>query len=170
MRKPRRIVVNARYHVIARANRNEYILATDRTKRLLLRVVSQAADRFRFTLDTLCVMDNHIHLLIWPQSGESLSRIMQWILATFALRFNRMHGLRGHVWYDRFKSVVIRTLAQFARVYRYITENPVRARMVKTARDYPYGTIGVRQLGLPGVLDPPSYLARMLFPMDWLPP
>ncbi|MCK4516404.1 MAG: transposase, partial [Spirochaetaceae bacterium] len=86
MRKPRRLVDSARYHVIARANRREFILESDRIKDMFLSVITQAKRRFRFSIDTVCIMDNHIHLLLRPRNGESLSRIMQWILSVFAIR------------------------------------------------------------------------------------
>lgn len=166
MRKPRKIVAGARYHVVARANRNEFILESDRVKNMLLSVIERAKRRFRFSIDTLCIMDNHIHLLLWPGENESLSRIMQWILSVFAVRFNRLIGMHGHVWYDRFKSVAIGTIRQFARVYSYIRENPVAAGIVGRAREYRYGGAGVRRSGMKGIVGPPGLLTRLLFPEE----
>ena len=166
MRKPRKLVDGARYHVVARANRSEFILESDRIKDMFLSVVAQAKRRFAFSIDTLCIMDNHIHLLLRPGENEFLSRILQWILSVFAVRFNREFGLHGHVWYDRFKSMVIGTLRQFAQAYSYITENPVTAGIVARARDYRYGATGVRRSGNLGILGPPGLLVRLLFPED----
>ena len=166
MRKPRRIVEGARYHVVARANRRESILESAAVKTMLLDVIGRARRRFRFSLDTLCIMDNHIHLLIWPGTRESLSRVMQWILSVFAMKFNRLIGVHGHVWYDRFKSVVVRTLSQFAHAYSYIGDNPVRARMVERSTDYRFGAAGIRRHGPPGILDPPTQLEVLLFGSD----
>ena len=166
MRKPRRLVDSARYHVIARANRREFILESDRIKDMFLSVITQAKRRFRFSIDTVCIMDNHIHLLLRPRNGESLSRIMQWILSVFAIRFNRLFGLIGHVWYDRFKSVVIGGLRQFARAYSYITENPVAAGIVACARQYRYGGAGVRRSSTNRILGPPGLLTWLLFPEE----
>ncbi len=166
MRKPRRLVDGARYHVVARANRKEFILESDKIKDMFLSVVNQAKHRFRFSIDTLCIMDNHFHLLLWPDENESLSRIMQWILSVFAIRFNRMFGLHGHVWYDRFKSAVVGTLRQFQHAYSYITENPVRAGIVTRARDYRYGAMGVRRSAAHRILGSPGLLVRLLFPQE----
>ena len=146
----------ARYHVIARANRSEFILQSDSMKKMLLTVIAQARRRYRFTLDTLCIMDNHVHLLVFPGPDESLSQIMQWILSVFALRFNRHFGLHGHVWYYRFKSMIIGGLRQLARVCAYIDNNPVRAGMVESGCEYAYGAAQIRKLGPPGILDPPD--------------
>ena len=56
MRKPRRLVEGARYHVVARANRREFILESPAVKTMLLDIVARARERFCFSIDTqLCV-------------------------------------------------------------------------------------------------------------------
>jgi putative transposase len=80
-------------------------------------------------------MDNHIHFLIKPGEGANLSQIMQWIKCNFAKAWNKAHGLKGHVWGERFYSRIITTMLDFLRVMVYIAENPVRAGLVKRAAD-----------------------------------
>lgn len=164
MRKPRRLVEGSRYHVIARANRKEFILESDSTKDMFLTVLAAARRRFRFSVDTLCIMDNHVHILLWPGKGESLSRIMQWILSVFAMRFNRRFGLCGHVWYDRFKSIVVRTVAQYARAYSYIRNNPVAAGIVLRAREYLHGSAILRRSDMITIAGTDKVLTWLLFP------
>ena len=84
-------------------------------------------------------MSNHIHLLIEPAAGTSLSTIMQWILSNFARRYNKVHNQFGHVWYDRFKSTVIRSFQHFIHAFQYISNNPVNAGICIKARNYHYG-------------------------------
>ena len=63
---------------------------------------------------------------------------MQWILSVFAIWFNKKFGLIGHVWYDRFKSKIIRSYRQYLATFLYIANNPVSADIVKKATDYKY--------------------------------
>jgi len=156
VRHPRIIKHGATYHVVARANRQEFILESRAVKELLLRTLVRAKSRYRFELVSLCVMGNHFHMMIKPGPGESLSRIMQWILSVFAIRFNLMFGLRGHVWYDRFRSKVIAGLRHFLATLSYISLNPVRAGIVDRAEDYPYATHRFERDGPPGLIDPPD--------------
>jgi putative transposase len=137
MRKRRDIVLGANYHVIARANRQEFILNSDKMKEMMLEIIKRAKKKYQFQIKNFCIMSNHIHLLIRPSSGENLSRIMQWILSVFAVCYNRIYGHHGHVWYDRFKSKVVESFRQFLRVFQYIMDNPVRAGIVKNSIDYP---------------------------------
>lgn len=164
MRKPRFLVEGAEYHVVARANRREFILNTPQMKGLFLNIVHRAKRKYSFTVRNFCIMSNHIHFLIRPGTGESLSRIMQWILSVFASTFNRISGYIGHVWYDRFKSVVIGTLRQFVAAFAYITDNPVKAGIVRRAIDYRH--VGIRHIrdGDHSIVEPPDDLIALLFP------
>jgi len=144
MRKPRILIEGGMYHVVARANRQEYILSSDEIKAMFLDVVKRAKRKYRFTLQNFCVMSNHFHFLMTPGKGENLSKIMQWILSVFALRLNKRFSWRGHVWYDRFKSRIVDGLREFVHAFCYIAENPIRAGIVRFPWEYGYN--GVRYL------------------------
>ncbi len=164
MRHPRILIPGAEYHVVARANRGEFIFDTDQLKTLFLSVVERAKKKYSFTIRNFCIMSNHIHFIIRPGEGENLSRIMQWILSVFATLFNKRFGYRGHVWYDRFKSIVIGTLRQFIATFNYVKANPVTAGIA--SEPYAYRFCGVRRIrdGDLAVVDPPDDLVRLLFP------
>ncbi len=53
------------------------------------------------------MLGNRFHLVLRPAEGESLSRIMQWIMAVYAQAFHRACGSCGHVWDRRFESKII---------------------------------------------------------------
>jgi len=158
------LVPGAEYHVVARANRQEFILNSPEIKQLFLDVVERAKKRYRFTIRNFCIMSNHFHLMIQPQPGENLSRIMQWILSVFAATFNRIFCYSGHVWYDRFKSKVIGSLRQWIATFLYIMENPVKARIVDDPFEFPYCGVSHIRSGNFSIIDRPSLLTRLLFP------
>jgi hypothetical protein len=108
-------------------------------------------------------MNNHIHLMIKPLENEVLSKIMQWILATFAINYNRLLKIHGHVWYDRFHSTVIYNFLQYVRTFMYIGENPVKAKIVKYPEEYEYGGIYHLDKGMYEILNPPDSLLQLLF-------
>ena len=129
------------YHVVARTNRKEFLLNSSEIKEMFLAVVVRGKKRFHFDLTNFCVMSNHFHFLIIPGNGENLSKIMQWILSVFAVRYNKRFGWCGHVWYDRFKSRIVEGLNQFLHAFRYIAENPLRAGLARYAWDFAYNGI-----------------------------
>jgi len=164
MRQRRFLVEGAEYHVTARANRQEFILESAEVKDLLMRVLREAKRKFTFRVRTFCIMSNHVHLMIQPGEGECLSAIMQWILGVFAIRYNRMFGQHGHVWYDRFRSNIIRTIRQIVRTFAYIAANPVEAQIAQGPFEYRYG--GVRHIrdGDFSIVDPPDETILAAFP------
>jgi putative transposase len=163
MRKARKLLPGASYHVTARANRQEFILKSPEMKKMFLKIVNRAKGKYNFHITNFCIMGNHIHLLIKPLGKDNLSRIMQWILATFAINFNRRLNYSGHVWYDRFHSTVIESFRQYLRTFIYISENPVQAELVRRPQDFEFGAIWAYQKGLYEVLEPPNPLLHLMF-------
>ena len=149
------LVDGARYHVCARANRKEMILDNDDLKDLFLSVVKSAKIKYDFRLENFCIMGNHFHFILQPGVDESLSKIMQWILGVFAMRFNRCLKLTGHVWGERFASNIIENIRQYLEKYFYIDENPRRAGLVERAQDWIYGRFHLARIGCEGLMDSP---------------
>ena len=140
-RQPRFTRENVKYHVTAKANRGEMSFEDAAIKELMIDIIKRAKQKYTFALDNFCLMDNHIHIMIYPGKGESLSKIMQWILGVFAAAYNRHKKQKGHVFGERFKSKIIETLQQYIRTYDYIANNPVKAKMVNHPTDYKYNGI-----------------------------
>ena len=164
MRKPRILKENAMYHVTAKANRGELILEQDEFKQMFLDVLRRAKKKYSFILKSFCIMGNHVHLMVKPTNGESLSRIMQWIFSVSAVRFNHMNGFTGHVWYDRFHSKVIQSLRYYVKVFEYIADNPVKAGLCSERSSYPYGALWFMRRGRFDLADPPGSLLERYFP------
>jgi len=164
MRKPRILRDGYSYHVTALVNRQEHILDSAIIKALFMQVLRKTKRKYRFIIQNFCIMGNHVHFIIKPYGGESLSRIMQFMLSIFASRYNKRFNLKGHVWYDRFKSRVIESFRQYFNTFLYISNNPVKAGLVKHASDYPYCGIAYIHKGISGIMErPPNELLKMLW-------
>ncbi len=130
-------------------------MENDDLKDLFLTVVKSAKTKYDFRLENFCIMGNHFHFILQPGVDESLSKIMQWILGVFAMRFNRSLKLTGHVWGERFASSVIENIRQYLEKYFYIDENPRRAGLVERAQDWIYGRFHLARIGCEGLIDRP---------------
>lgn len=164
MRRPRELRNGARYHVTARANRKEMILDTIAMKELFLSVVKRAKVKYDFRLENLCIMGNHFHLIIQPVRGESLSAIMGWIMSVFAMAYNRIIGLTGHVWGCRFFSRIIENLKALMQIHEYIDDNPVKANQIEDKRQWRWGGLWFHRTGNAKIVEPPSSWVTMQFP------
>jgi len=139
MRKNRRLLEGAEYHVTARINRGEMIFLNREDRELFIEILKRAKKKFDFSLKNFCIMGNHVHFLIKPGLGVSLSKIMQWLLGVFAQLWNKRHGLSGHLWGDRFFSRIILGILDFLRVFSYIDQNPVAAGLADHSEQWEYG-------------------------------
>lgn len=74
----------------------------------------------------------------------SISRFVQELKQRFSVWYNRRHDLKGHVWHDRFKGIILdKGEAQLA-CSAYIDLNPLRANIVKRPEDYRWSSLGLR--------------------------
>jgi putative transposase len=158
MRKPRKLKDNATYHVTARANRGEIIFYCPAMRQLFLDILERAKRLYSFAIHNFCVMGNHIHLVIRPSRKASLSKIMQWILSLFARVWNKAHLVKGHVWGDRFFSKIIEDFLGFLAVFDYVSQNPVKAQLVKSAEEWEFGGLWHFITGKGTILDLPICL------------
>lgn len=164
MRKPRELVNGAIYHVTMRANRKEMIFDPRVIRELYMEILNRAKRRYFFTIDNFIIMGNHVHLMIRPGKNENLSRIMQWINSVFAMKYNKIYGLTGHVWGERFFSVPLKSINKYLYTFDYINKNPVCVKLVDNMYNWLYSGSRFSLEGNYQVLAPPNTLINMFFP------
>ena len=85
------------------------------------------------------LMPNHVHLLV-RTANQPLERSMRALLSGYATRFNRRHKRVGHLFQNRYKSVLVQEDRYLWKLVHYIHRNPV-PKVVRTVRQlasYPY--------------------------------
>ncbi|MBP7095478.1 MAG: transposase [Spirochaetia bacterium] len=164
MRHSRILRDGALYHVCARIAGKELLLEEASTKRLFMETVARARRKYDFRIENFTVMGNHVHILIRPGEGASLSKIMQWILGVFAMKLNRLYGRWGHVWGDRFMSWVVDGFRALVDLFTYIDANPVRAGLAAYPREWTASALAHRRRGLRDVVGPLGPALASLFP------
>ena len=70
----------------------------------------------------------------------NLSKGMRHLNGVYTQRFNRRHGLVGHLFQGRYKAILVQRDAYLLELTRYVVLNPVRARMVGSAGDWPWSS------------------------------
>ena len=79
-------------------------------------------------------MTNHYHILI-ETPDSNLAKGMRQLNGVYTQRFNRKHRRVGHVFQGRYKAILVQKEAYLLELARYIVLNPVRAYMVRAAKD-----------------------------------
>jgi hypothetical protein len=80
-------------------------------------------------------MSNHYHLLI-ETPDANLSKGMRQLNGMYTQQFNRLHNRVGHVFQGRYKAILVEKQSYLLELARYIVLNPVRAQMVRSAKDW----------------------------------
>lgn len=94
-----------------------------------------------FELYAYCLMGNHVHLLI-KEGIEEISAIMKRIGTSYVYWYNWQYNRKGHLFQDRFKSEAVEKDSYLLTVLRYIHQNPVKAGLSQTAREYEWSSYG----------------------------
>lgn len=77
------------------------------------------------------LMTNHAHIFL--RSGpRGLSQYMRRFLGSYAMYYNKAHQRHGHVFQNRYKSIVCEEDPYFMELVRYIHLNPLRAKVVRS--------------------------------------
>jgi len=77
------------------------------------------------------LLTNHAHILL--RSGpRGLSKFMRRLLTSYAICYNHRHKRHGHLFQNRYKSIICEEDAYFQELLRYIHLNPIRAHIVPT--------------------------------------
>ena len=140
MARPLRIEFSgALYHVTVRGNDQQDIYADDSDRQKFLSLLQHTVDRYDWYCHAYCLMDNHYHLLI-ETNAPTLSKGMKFLNGTFTQFLNRRHKRVGHVLQGRFKAILVQKDSYLLELARYIALNPVRARMVRSAKDWPWSS------------------------------
>lgn len=141
-RLPRLTLPGYPHHVIQRGNNRQAIFLSSADYLVLLGLLEENAQKFGVALHAYVLMSNHFHLLVTPTSDEGLPQMMQAVGRRYVRYFNDSQGRSGTLWEGRYRSTVIETDRYLLACMAYIDLNPVRAGMVKEARDYPWSSHG----------------------------
>ena len=132
------------------ANRRR-LFQVEANAQLLLEVLMEQRIRNRLHLHAFVLMPDHLHAILTPAPDVSLEKAVQFIKGNFS------HRLKSKlpVWTPSFNETQIRDLESFESRRRYILDNPVRAKLVATAEEFPYSSAGQKHS-----IDPtPEHLA-----------
>lgn len=139
-RGPRLDAPGILHHVVVRGIERRPIFRDDRDRDDFVRRLSDSALAQAIRVYAWALLPNHAHLLVRTE-GKPLARAMRSLLTGYAGAFNRRHHRAGHLFQNRYKSIVIEEEPYFLEVVRYLHLNPLRAGVVAdlpALARYPY--------------------------------
>lgn len=118
------------HHVILRGIERRKIVDDDRDRDNFIARLGQNAEESLTAIYAWALLDNHAHILL--RSGpEGISAFMRRLLTGYAIFYNRRHHRFGHLFQNRYKSIICEEDSYFTELVRYIHLNPLRAGIVE---------------------------------------
>lgn len=139
-RLPRLTLPGHLHHVIQRGNNRQPIFLDGEDFNTMLDLLADNAQQHGVAVHAYVLMDNHFHLLVTPSSADALPQMMQAVGRRYVQYFNRRHGRTGTLWEGRYRSTVLQADKYLLPCMVYLDLNPVRARLVANAADYPWSS------------------------------
>ena len=122
-------------HITQRAAGKEPLFLDERDYLTMLGLLKESAERFELCYYALCLMPNHVHLLLKPQE-RNLAEAMRSVFSRYATRFNRRYERRGHLFGGPYRQSVCLDNTYLLTASVYIHLNPMRAGLVEDASSY----------------------------------
>ena len=170
-RTARAIVGGYAYHVLNRANGQLRLFTKAADFRAFEEILAEVFERVPLRILGYTLMGNHWHFVVWPRQGqdEQVSDFFRRLSVTHSMRYHAHHNTlgMGHVYQGRFKAFPIEQDQHLLAVLRYVERNPLRARRVKSADAWRWGSLYRR---LHGAAEERSLLAESPVPLGrpWL--
>ena len=118
------------HHVIVRGIEKGKIVDDRKDRQNFVSRMGRLASESGTVIYAWALMKNHAHILLCS-GPDGLSKYMRRLLTGYAITYNRRHGRYGHLFQNRYKSIVCDEDVYFMELVRYIHLNPLRARVVK---------------------------------------
>jgi REP element-mobilizing transposase RayT len=159
-RKYRVEVPGGTFHIATRAVYQQHAFKENGDRSDFMNILSEVVELYGWRCKSYCLMGSHYHLVV-QTPAPNLSSGMRLLNGKYAQRFNRRHRRRGHLFGERFLSVLVKSDSHLLSALRYVARNPVAAGLCETPSDWQWSSYralvgldpALRLLDLEGVLD-----------------
>jgi putative transposase len=139
-RLARLVVPGLPHHVTQRGNGRARTFFSDGDYALYRDLLAEHCAAARVAVWAWCLMPNHVHLILVPSDADGLRRALAATHRCYAGIIQARRGRSGHFWQGRFGSVVLDE-DHLAASVRYVSQNPVRARLVARPQDWRWSSV-----------------------------
>jgi REP element-mobilizing transposase RayT len=139
-RGPRLDAPGTLHHVIIRGIEKREIVVDDDDRCFFVKRIGEVATKTDTTIYAWVLMTNHAHILL-KSAQQGLSTFMRKFLTGYSIHYNRRHDRHGHLFQNRYKSIICEEEPYFVKLVSYIHLNPLRAGLVESIEElekYPW--------------------------------
>ena len=133
-RKARIDAPGAVHHIIVRGIERGEIFHDDKDRNRFIERLGNIVLETKTRCLAWALIPNHFHLLL--KTGHvPIATVMRRLLTGYAVNFNRRHTRSGHLFQNRYKSILCQEDVYLIELIRYIHLNPLRAGLVNDAQE-----------------------------------
>lgn len=164
------VVPGLPHHVTQRGNRRAPIFFQPGDQEIYRGLLAAQTRKAGVEVWAYCLMPNHVHLILTPSDEPGLARAIGETHRRYTNFINGRAGWTGHLFQRRFASVVMDE-GHLQAAARYVSLNPVRARLSDRPEDWPWSSAPAHLSGRDdGLVRVAPLLERMGPAREWLTP
>lgn len=134
-RLARVVAAGVPHHVTQRGNRRQPVFFRDEDYELYKSLLAEGCREAHVAVWAYCLMPNHVHLILVPKDEDGLRAALGETHRRYTRHVNLREDWRGYLWQGRFASFPMDGKHLLACA-RHVEMNPVRAKLVRRARDW----------------------------------
>ncbi len=130
----------ALHHIICRGIERRQIFQDNADRNNFINRLSTILKQTSTYCYAWALIPNHFHLLL-RTGKEPIATVMRRLLTGYAVSYNRRHRRSGHLFQNRYKSILCQEDPYLLELVRYLHLNPLRAGVVSSLKEldrYPY--------------------------------
>lgn len=158
------VVPGIPHHITQRGNRRMETFFSETDYQEYLYLMAEWCNRCKVQVWTYCLMPNHVHLIVVPESEDGLRRAIGEAHRRYTRYINFQKDWKGHLWQGRFAPFPMDEKYLIATA-RYIELNPVKARLVKKPEKYKWSSAKAHLCGENDILVKVAPLTAII--PDW---
>lgn len=139
-RKARSAIATQYSHIIVQGIEKKFIFKEKYFKELYLSLLKSNLEDTEIEILGYCVMDNHVHIIIYSDNPKELGKYMQKVNTCFAVKYNKINNRVGYVFRNRYYLQPIINERQLFNCLVYIHRNPIKANMVLEYEEYEFSS------------------------------
>ena len=123
------------YHITSRCHNKEFFpIPLDEVWPIMMKHLKRCQLQQSLGIHAFVLMGNHFHLLCHTPKSN-IEECMNYFLRSVSI------DMKNHLWSDPYSLSLINSRRHYCQVYRYIFQNPIRAKIVTGVQDYPWTTL-----------------------------
>jgi len=139
VRIARIIIPDIPHHIIQRGNRRQQTFFNKDDYLLYKKIMREFCRKHDISVWAYCLMPNHVHMILVPKTEDGIRLAVGEAHRRYTSLINKREQWKGHLWQGRFSSYPMDEKHLIVAA-RYIEQNPVRAKLVNKAEDWPWSS------------------------------